>query len=134
MGNTTLGVITLHDGATAVMNDNNTKKSAELIAQPLYTQDSDETEVMDYGGTIKKITLSGTKIADNIAALKVWIDALEGLINGQQDHGNSYPITLADDLRGTILVKVEEVDTSMKEGEVVNATWTVKLIQAASTV
>ena len=131
MANTTLGGITLHDGASANIIENDCRKEAVLTVLPLYLNDSDLTDVFDFGGTIKIITLTGIYIGANIAALKTWIDSVEALIQGHQDIDAGAPYTFADDLRGTIKVKILEFSSTKTEGDATKIAWTIKLVQSS---
>jgi len=131
MANTTLGAVTLHDGSSAIITENNCRKESVMTVLPLYLSDSDETDVFDFGGTIKLINLTGVYIGANVAALKTWVDSIEALIQGHQDTEAGYPLTFTDDLRGTIKVKVMDLDTTHSEGNPTKINWTLKLVQAS---
>lgn len=131
MSDTTLGGVTLHDGASAVISENNCRKESVLTVMPLYLSDSDQTDVFDFGGTIKTINLTGEYIADSIANLKSWLESIEALIQGHQDQQAGYPLTLTDDIRGAVKVKILDFDTTFQEGEPTRITWTLKLVQSS---
>jgi len=131
MGNTTLGAITLHDGSTAVIVENNCRKESVLTVLPLYLSDSDATDVFDFGGTVKIINLTGVYMSDSPSTLKSFIDSIEALIQGHQDTGAGYPLTFTDDLRGTIKVKVMDFDSTYSEGNKSRIDWTLKLVQSS---
>jgi hypothetical protein len=132
MSNTTLNGITLHDGSTAVITDNDCMKKATLIVMPLYLNDSDQTDVFDFGGAVKTINLSGTYIASDVASLKTWVDSVEALIQGHQDIDAGAPYDLVDDLRGTIKVKVFDFNTVYTRGDPTQVSWTIKLVQSST--
>lgn len=132
MANTTLGGVTLHDDTNAIMTENNCRKESILTVLPLYLNDSDLTDVFDFGGVIRIINLSGIYHGANIAALKTWIDSVEALIQGHQDTEAGYPLTLTDDLRGTIKVKIFDFDTTKMEGDSTKLTWSLKLVQSST--
>ncbi len=131
MANTTLGGITLHDGSAAVISDNNARKETGMTILPLYLSDSDLTDVFDFGGVTKIITLTGTYVGANVAALKTWIESVEALAQGHQDTDAGYPLTFVDDLRGTLKVKVLNFDSTWLESEPTRASWTIKLVQSS---
>jgi len=131
MANTTLGAVTLHDGSSAIITENNCRKEAIMSVLPLYLSDSDATDVFDFGGTIKLITLTGVYIGANVAALKTWVDAVEALIPGHHDTEAGYPLDFSDDLRGSIKVKIMDLDTTHSEGDPTKINWTIKLVQAS---
>ena len=131
MSNTTLGNVTLHDGTNAIISENNCNKEAVLTPLPLYLSDSDATDVFDFGGVTKVINLTGVYMGANLAAVKTWTDSVEALVQGHQDTDAGYPLTFADDLRGTIKVKILGFDTTFTEGETTRIAWTLKLVQSS---
>ncbi len=131
MSNTTLGAVTLHDGANAIIIENDCRKESILTILPLYLNDSDLTDVFDFGGTIKLITLTGAYIGADISTLKTWVDSVEALIQGHQDVGAGYPLTFTDDLRGAIKVKILDFGSTLAEGNKTRVDWTLKLVQSS---
>ena len=132
MANTTLKDVILQDLTNSFITENNCRKEAVITPMPLYTMDSDETDVFDFGGVIKTITLTGKyEHEDGVSALKTWVDSVEALIQGHQDVEAGYPIKFTDDLRGTLRVKVMDFDTTWIEGEATLIIWTLKLMQAS---
>ena len=81
----TIGSLTLEGDNKSFIDDNSGKKESLLTPIPLYTKDSNETEVFDYGGTIKTIHLSGIFIGSTKAECKQFITDIESYINGEQD-------------------------------------------------
>lgn len=130
--NTTLSTVTLHDGNTAIIIDNNCRKESSVTVLPLYLSDSDQTDVFDFGGTVKTITLTGVYVGANTAALKAWVDSVEALVQGHQDTDAGYPLTFTDDLRGTIKVKIMTFDTTFTEGNQTKIDWSLKLVQSST--
>jgi hypothetical protein len=128
MANTTLNSIVLHNGSDKVITENHCGKESNLVPQPLYGYDSDQTDVFDFGGAIKTITLSGFYIAEDVEDQFSFIDSIEALAPGKQDS----PIELVDDLRGTINVKVNSVNTDKTSGEPSRITWEIKLINSST--
>ena len=132
MANTTLKNVTLHDGANTIIIENNCRKESVLTILPLYLNDSDLTDVFDFGGTIKIINLTGVYLGADIAALKSWIDSVEALQQGHQDVQAEAPYDFVDDLRGTIKVKVLDFDSTKTEGETTKIAWSIKLVQSST--
>ena len=135
MSNTTLNGITLHDGANAVIIDNDCRKESILAILPLYLSDSDLTDVFDFGGVIKTITLTGSYVGANVAALKTWIDSMEALQQGHQDIDAGAPYAFVDDLRAPspgLKVKVLEFSSPWNAAEPTRVTWTIKLVQSST--
>lgn len=132
MANTTISGVILHDGSSAVIKDNDCRKESSLAIMPLYLSDADETDVFDYGGVVKIITLSGSYIATSTANLKTWIESVEALQNGHQDTDTGYPLTLVDDLRGTIKVKIMDFSSTSAEAVPTRITWSLKLVQSST--
>lgn len=98
---------------------------------PFYLSDSDETDVFDFGGVIKTISLVGVYVATSIANAKIWIDTLEAIVQGHQDVDAGYPLDFVDDYRGTVTVKIQDIDTTNTAGEPLIIRWTVKLIESS---
>jgi len=137
MANTTLNGIVL-DGTNAtgvaVIQENDGKKEASLVPMPLWQQNSDETEVWDFGGVSKHFTLTGRYTDTSVANIKTWVDSIEDLIQGHQDStatNATYPLTFVDDLRGGVKVKILDFNTVKVEGEVLVITWTLRLMEAS---
>lgn len=130
MGDTTLSTVTLDgtykNGKARIRENTDTKKS-DLVAEPMYGFDSADTPVFDWGGVTKTITLSGTYIGDSQADCKIFVDDLEALIAGAQD----VALTLTDDFRGTIRVKIQDSKTTHSAGAPTEVTWTLTLIEAS---
>ena len=132
MANTTISSVTLHNGTTTVIKDNDCKKTAVLTVLPLYLNDSDLTDVFDFGGTIKTINLSGSFVGANLAAVKTWVDSVEALIQGHQDIDAGAPYTFVDDLRGTIKVKILDFNSTFMEANPVRINWILKLVDSST--
>ncbi len=132
MANTTIKGIILHNGSNIIINDNSAKKVATLVIMPLYLNDADLTDVLDFGGVVKTITLTGVYQGANTAAIKTWIASIEALIQGHQDIQAGAPYTFIDDLRGTIKVKIIDFDTTWLEGDPTKVTWILKIVQSST--
>jgi hypothetical protein len=136
MADTTLSTATLEGtdslGGKAQITENSCRKEAILTPMPLYLQDSDNTDVFDYGGVIKTITLSGTYTDDNgLTTIKSWVAKLESFIQGHQDNLSGYPLTFTDDFRGTLKVKIMEFESSSSAGSPSIITWTLKIVESS---
>lgn len=131
MGNTTVGTITLQDATNSFIQENTCRKEAVLTPMPFYMLDSDETDVYDFGGCIKTISLNGIYIGSSVANVKTYIDSIETLVNGAQDISSGYPLIFTNDYRGTIKVKIMDVETTTVAGNPIMCTWSLKLIQAS---
>ena len=130
MADTTLGGVTLQDLDQANIEENTARKEAILTPMPLYSQDSSQTDVFDFGGVIKTITLIGSYAGTSVANCKTFIDSVEALIQGQQDRAAGYPITFTDDLRGTLKVKVMDFESTLASGNF-KCTWTLKIVESS---
>ena len=131
MANTTIGAVTLQGDGKSFMDDNTCRKEAMLTPLPMYLMDSHETDVFDFGGVTKVLTITGTFNGDAQSEVKTFIESIEALIQGHQDISAGYPIDLVDDTRGTIKVKILDFDSTVVEGEPLRCAWTLKLIQAS---
>lgn len=83
-------------------------KTSDLEVEPLIYSDSNETDVFDSGGCIRRITVSFKKI-DTFTNLSTFVKALLTLINGAQTPPH-YPLNYVSDSLGTIKVKIERID------------------------
>lgn len=131
MVNTTLGPITLEGDGKCFIGENSARKEALLTPMPLYLLDSDQTDVFDYGGVIKTVSLSGVYVATSKSEAKTFIDSMEGIIQGHQDTSAGYPLTFVDDYRGTLKVKIMEAETTKSEGEPLIVRWSTKIVEAS---
>ena len=131
MANTTINGITVYNGSSAVIIENSCTKNGNLTVFPLYLNDSDLTDVFDFGGTVKTINLTGSYTAAATANLKTWIDSIEVLIQGHQDIQAGAPYVFVDDFRGTIKVKVLSFNSTAIPGEPTRVGWTLKLVQSS---
>lgn len=131
MVNTTIAGIILHNGSNAVITENQCDKETFLVEMPLYGNDSDETDVFDFGGVTRNIRLTGIYIGANVAALKIWIESIEALQQGHQDKDAGAPYELVDDLRGTINVKVKSFGTSYIEAAPTKIGWTLNIVESS---
>lgn len=132
MADTTIAGIDLHNGTNVVITDNGAKKSSDLTIMPLYSLDSDQTNVFDFGGTTKTFSITGLYWSDTLSDIKTWIDSLEALQQGHQDVGAGYPLTFTDDLRGTKKVKVMNVSSNWVEGSKSKLTWILDLVESGT--
>jgi len=134
MANTTISGLVIHDGDYRIIVENECRKDGNLTILPLYLNDADATDVFDFGGAVKIITLTGYTIKSTVAALNVWIAALESLIQGHQDTDAGAPYTFIDDLRAPsgIKVKVLEVSSHYVAGEPTRLNWTIKLVNSST--
>ena len=132
MGDTSIAGIVIDNGGSVVVTENDCKKESSLAIMPLYLSDADKTDIFDYGGVVKTITLSGSYTAATVAAIKTWIESIEALQNGHQDTDIGYPLTFIDDLRGTIKVKIMDFSSTKTEAAVSRITWSLKLVQSST--
>ena len=101
-----------------------------LTPLPLFGEDSDNTDVFDFGGAIKTINLTGVYVDTTVANVKTSIDDMENLVNGNQSSENGYPLSFVDDYRGTLNVKIMQVQTTKVRGEPLIMRWVVKLVES----
>lgn len=106
-------------------------KNADLEIGINMFLDSDETDVLDNGGCVQKITATFIKIVDAWADVATFVQALLGLINGDQSPPN-YPLTYVSDVLGTIYVKIESIDPRVifKNGPIM-IEYTINMIQSS---
>ncbi len=130
MANTTISNVILQGDDKSLITENTVKKEAFLTPMPIYLNDSDNTDIFDFGGTVKTITLSGT-YTGNESEQKDFVDSIQDLIQGHQDKAASYPLDFVDDLRGTIKVKVMDVGSTKIDGQPNRIIWTLKIVESS---
>ena len=62
MANTVVGGVILDGDGKSFISENNARKEAMLTPMPLYLLDSDNTDVLDFGGVIKTFNAAGSGI------------------------------------------------------------------------
>lgn len=132
MANTTLGGMVLDGDGQCFITDNSCRKEAMIVPMPLYLNDSDNTDVFDYGGVIKTLNLSGLFIGTSIGNAKTFMDNAEAMCQGHQDTDAGYPLTFIDDFRGTIKVKIQEFESTKEGGSPLIVRWNIKLVQSST--
>ena len=135
MANTTISsekitTIILQGDNKSLIEENTSRKEAFLTPMPIYLNDSDQTDVFDFGGTVKTITLIGNYTGDETEQ-KDFIDSIQNLIQGHQDVAAGYPLTFTDDLRGILKIKVLDFESTKVDGQPNRITWTLKLVEAS---
>ena len=85
----------------------NVDLNANIIPLPMPTEDSSQTEIFDMLGVVKTISVQGTFSGNTVADVKLLVDALEGLVTGNQS-----TISFVSDQTGTVTVMVSDVTTS----------------------
>lgn len=109
-----------------IITNENVTKDANLMPFPLIGLDSDETDVFDFGGTTRMITLTVEK-SGTTSAINTFIQTkLLALINGDQ----SDTLTYVSDRLGTVYVKVMNVTFDIVGGTPTKFIYTLKLIEA----
>ncbi len=88
------------------------------------------TDVFDFGGSVQTISLSGSYVGANVAALKTWVDSVAALIQGHQDKQAGAPYIFVDDLRGTLKVKVLSFNSTIIQGEPTRVGWILKVVES----
>ena len=131
MANTTIAGIVIDNGGNAVVTENDCKKESNLAIMPLYLSDADATDVFDYGGVVKTITLTGVYLNESKATIVGWIADVENLQQGHQDNDSGYPLYFNDDIRGGIWVKVLSFSSTYTEGDPFRVSWTLKLAESS---
>lgn len=110
----------------------NVVKDANLMPFPLFTLDSDDTEVFDFGGAIRIITIqaSHNDTTTNLATFSQ--NKLMPLISGDQENtstdGN---LTYTSTILGTVSVKIMHVDQDKPPGEPRKLVYTIKMVESA---
>ena len=126
--NTTWGA---HYNALGDIQIENCVKGAFLTDMPLFGSDSDETDVFDFGGTVRKIILTAFKTGTP-TELATFTIALNTLINGDQSPDQKYPIDYVSDLLGTIKVKIDNISLTWAAGQPTILRYTIQMIESSS--
>lgn len=123
------------DNYFGLVQDESVGKTADLAPMPLYGSDSAATDVFDFGGTVRIITLMIEKTSTSAANMASFLTALLGLIQGDQSPDYSYPFTYTSTLLGAIKVKVASIDVSVtipRDVAQLTCTYTIKFIESSS--
>jgi len=108
------------------------RKSTFIQAVPLFGSDSSNTDVWDYGGVVRRITLEVKKI-DTSANLATFVAALYTLANGDQSTDNNYPVNFTSDMLGAnIKVKFETIDHTWVAGSPTILNYTIVMIESST--
>lgn len=128
------GALTLDGNGRSFIIENDGGKDSNLTPMPLFTQNSNNTEVFDFGGVIKVVNLQGLYVGTSKSDTRDFMNAIDALQNGQQDIDSGYPLTFTDpDARGTIKVKVMSGKTTKVAGVPLQCRWVLKLVEASDT-
>jgi len=107
------------------------RKVSSLTPMGMFGFDSDDTDVFDFGGTVRKISVTIAKI-DTSTNLATFVTALNSLINGDQSPDEGYPIAYVSDLLGTIQVKIDSIDFEWNAGRPTLLVYTLSLIESST--
>lgn len=99
-------------------------KSPNIVPISFPGQDSDSTEVFDLLGVTRAITVAGSFTGATTAAVKAKVDAIEAIVDGDQENSVSF---VSDEL-GTVNVKIFSFDVTW-EIPSNRADYVVKLIE-----
>ena len=108
-----------------------------MTLAPLVFNDSGNTDVIDFGGVIRTIDITGI-IKDTPANLAIDKHALNGLIQGNQDLSTGYPLTYTSDIEkgndGTsaIKVKVQRVRSTHVGGSPRRLAYIISMVESST--
>ena len=102
------------------------RKEAQLETFPIALTDSDETDVFDYGGVIKTITVDTLKTG-TLSDLQSLKDAIEAILNGDQ----SITVPYVSEVHGTLYVKIRDVDYTFISGVPEQLRMTTHLVESS---
>ena len=105
-------------------------KSATLTISPLVFNDSGNTDVIDFGGAVRTIDVTGIMkdTSTNLATNKT---ALNGLIQGNQDLSAGYPLTYVSDIEGTVKVKISRVRSTHLGGAPRRLAYIISMVESS---
>jgi len=107
------------------------KKSANLMELPMPLSDSSDTDVFDFMGCTKKITLNGVFDAANngSSAIIGFTGSVDSLIQGQQTYSTLKSINIA----GSLIVKADNFNYDYLRGNPNSIRYNLTLIQTTTT-
>lgn len=112
--------------------EENVSKEANLTALPLYLSDSDDTDVFDFGGVVRLVTLTGIR-SDTTANLQTFVGEIMGLITGAQEPPDYPKDYHSDTLNATIKVKFLNVNYNYVAGDPRKIYYIIRMIESSST-
>lgn len=106
------------------------RKEANMNINPLWFSDSNNTDVLDWGGATRTITITGI-ISDTPANIVTAIGQLDALVNGWQTSANGYPKNYVSDKYGTKKVKFLDVVTTSIAGFPRRLAYTIRMVESS---
>jgi hypothetical protein len=104
------------------------EKNAQIQQIPMPLSNSDQTINFDMMGVLRTITLSGVWTGTTTAAVKSLVDAIEGIMDGDQA-----VIVFTSDSTGDINVMIESIVATWNfEGVAVVCTYTIRLLEGTA--
>lgn len=122
---------TLDGESLGNINNEVVRKLASLTAMPIPTEDSDTTQVFDYSGASREITIEGRYVDTSLANIFTnFVDVFNTILSGNQNGTSSY-INYVSDLHGTIKVKLDEfiVENDTEATGPLSVAYTMRLIE-----
>lgn len=107
-------------------------KESYLTPIPLYLSDSGSTDVFDFGGCVRTITLTGIR-ADTVSNLQTFTGELMGLVTGAQEPPDFPKDYHSDSLNATIRVKFLGVTYSYLAGDPLRIHYIIRMIESSET-
>jgi len=111
-----------------IISEERPKKAANLIINPEPLGDSANTIGIDFSGTIRRITLTGTLVHNTPATLAGYVQTLNTFIDGDQQNTTTY----VSDMLGTLNVKIEDVSGVYKKGEPTMYEYTITMVETST--
>jgi hypothetical protein len=118
---------TLNGDSLYQVNYESISKIASLLVLPMPISDSDDTQVYDFGGATRTITITGV-IVGTANHTQFKSDFIDDILDGDQ----SAPVDYVSDTMGgvTYKVKIDNIDTSYRSGVPESLEYTIKMIEA----
>lgn len=105
-------------------------KNANLMIIPMPLSDSNSTDVFDYMGTTREITIEGNFNSSNTGSVLGFIGSIQAFVFGQQ----AYAWYNSDVIAGSIPVKVSYVNIEKAGGEPITfVKWNAKFTESTQT-
>lgn len=117
---------TLDGENLGIVTSESSTKDSSLMFFPIPVSDSDEAFVVDLMGTSRTLSISGEWVSSTKSVLIGWKDAIEDLINGNQDY-----MTYSGELM-TAEVQIQTFTWDYVAGDTQRITYTLTLMEGGS--
>jgi len=115
-----------------ILQEESVSKEANLTLMPLFGSDSNLTDVFDFGGVTRTITITAVR-KDTPANIAAFVQGtLLALMQGDQSPTQNYPYTYTSTLLGTVKVKFMSIDLNYVAGDPRRLRYTIKMVESST--